>query len=209
MLFHLSQKIVSVWSRENIIQQGREEAYVYGVQLLLSTVVNTCFIVLISLLCGRPFAWMLFLIGFVPLRITSGGFHAKTPLKCSLSFCCSFIICLMIVEKISDRGIVLATLINSIATIITTCFFSPIPASNKPLSNTERKRNRKLSIAIAITMLPIVLLLYFLNFTHFISLYITFGEIASSFFLCLGKVLLICERNDDTKQCESVYQECS
>lgn len=123
MLLQISHRIVSAWSRRNIIPKGSAEAYIYGVQLLLSTVINVCCIALLSYCMGHPFSWIPFLIGFVPLRITGGGFHAKTPSKCTLSFCGSYFICMIFLNTVSRQGMHLAVLINSILTIITLYFF--------------------------------------------------------------------------------------
>lgn len=188
MLLKISHMIVSAWSRENIISKGSEDAYIYGVQLLLSTVINIFCIALISAILDRPFAWIPFLVGFIPLRITSGGFHAKTPLTCSLFFCGSFFMCSILYKKLSGDGILLSILISSITTLILVYLFSPVPARNKPLSDTEKKRNRSLSLATATSLLLVVVTSIRFNLPLTFSLYITSGEIIASIFLCLGMI---------------------
>lgn len=86
MLYRISQRIVRTWQSEQIIPSESSEAYVYGVQLLLSTLVNIFCIAVVSVLAALPLAWIPFLVGFVPLRVSAGGFHAKTPLRCFITF---------------------------------------------------------------------------------------------------------------------------
>lgn len=190
MLFQISQKIVCIWRREGIIAKGSEEVYLYGVQLLLSTTINIFCIMLISCCTKRPFAWIPFLCGFIPLRITAGGFHAKTPLKCTLSFCGSFLIIAIVIQFIQHYGLIISSLFNSIVTLIIITFLSPIPASNKPLLDDEKRRNRLLSLIIASGFFLIVVTSVIFHIALEVSLYITFGELTASIFLCVSKVQL-------------------
>ena len=83
------------------------------VQLLLSTLLNVCVISIISKIVGRPFSWIFYLNGFIPVRITAGAFHAKTPLTCSSLFCGSFFACLLLLNIITtDEMSILLIIIN-------------------------------------------------------------------------------------------------
>lgn len=194
MLLRLSKKIVSTWSNGNIIPSGTEEAYIYGVQLLLSTIINFFIIALISCVFHKPFAWIPFLIGFVFLRITAGGFHAKTPLLCSISFCGAYTFCVFLSQILHGDKIYLAVSINSIATVLAVYICSPVPASNKPLSDHEKKRNRVRSFvvvaALALVLATSIHLCNALNFAMQVSL----GELTASVFLCFSKALLAKEQ---------------
>lgn len=108
MLYRISQRIVRTWQSEQIIPSESSEAYVYGVQLLLSTLVNIFCIAVVSVLAALPLAWIPFLVGFVPLRVSAGGFHAKTPLRCFITFCGTYLIFIALVLHLHDAGIRLA-----------------------------------------------------------------------------------------------------
>lgn len=188
MLYRISQRIVCVWKREHIIPIESSEAYVYGVQLLLSTLLNIICIAIISGLAALPFAWIPFLAGFIPLRITAGGFHAKTPLRCFFSFCGSYFIFIAIALRLPESGMQLAILVNSIVTVLAVYLCSPIPAANKPLSDEEIPQKRMLSIVVASVLLLFSLSSIKLNTALFFTLCMTSGELVAAVFLVIGKV---------------------
>ncbi len=201
MLYRISQWIVCVWQREHIIPNECAEAYVYGLQLLLSTLLNTICIAVISSLAALPFAWIPFLVGFVPLRITAGGFHAKTPLRCFLSFCGSYFIFITIALHLPESRMQLAILINSIVTVLTVYLCSPIPASNKRLSEEAIPQKRMLSIVITSILLLISLLSIKWNAVLSLTFYITSGELVASVFLLASKItLVISEKTTSERQ---------
>lgn len=191
MLYRISQGIVRTWQREQIIPSESSEAYVYGVQLLLSTLLNIICIAVISGLAALPFAWIPFLAGFIPLRITAGGFHAKTPLRCFITFCGTYLIFISLVLHLHDSGIRLAILSNSIVTVLAVCLCSPIPASNKPLSDEEIPQKRMLSIVITSVLLLISLSSIKFNAVLSFTLYMTFGELIAAVFLLTSKIAMV------------------
>ncbi len=187
-MYRISQRIVCVWQSEHIIPIESSDAYVYGVQLLLSTLLNILCIALISGLAALPFAWIPFLAGFIPMRITAGGFHAKTPLRCFFSFCGSYFIFIAIALRLPESGMQLAILVNSIVTVLAVYLCSPIPAANKPLSDEEIPQKRMLSIVVASVLLLFSLSSIKLNTALFFTLCMTSGELVAAVFLVIGKV---------------------
>lgn len=200
MLYRISQRIVCVWQSEHIIPNESAEAYVYGVQLLLSTLLNIICIAVISGLAALPFAWIPFLAGFIPLRITAGGFHAKTPLRCFFSFCGSYFIFIIIALRLHESGMQLAILINSIVTVLTVYLCSPIPAANKPLSEEAIPQKRMLSIVITSILLLISLSSIKLNTALAFTLYMTSGELVASVFLLISKIVMVVSENPTEKR---------
>lgn len=191
MLYRISQGIVRTWQREQIISSECSEAYVYGVQLLLSTLVNIICIAVISALAALPLAWIPFLVGFVPLRVSAGGFHAKTPLRCFLTFCGAYLVFVAIALNLHDAGARLTILTNSIVTVLTVYLCSPIPASNKPLSDEEIPQKRMLSIVITSVLLLISLSSVKYSAVLSFTLYMTFGELIASVFLLASKIAMV------------------
>ncbi len=189
MLLRVSRQIASLWSRDGIIPEDSEEAYVYGIQLLLSTVINVVCIAVISWLMGKPLAWIPFMIGFVPLRITAGGYHAKTPLRCGMTFCGTYTLVLLLLHFLPVRGLVPVILINSVVTLILVFLFSPVPAANKPLTAEEAKRNRKRSLVIAAASLLFMIIAMGLQLLRNLILYISCGQITAVIYLCISKTI--------------------
>lgn len=180
--------VVSFWRDNGIVPEESQDAYVYGIQLLLSTAINVACLIIISWLLGKTFAWIPFMIGFVPLRMTAGGYHAKTPLRCGITFCSTYAVLLCLMHFLPASGQVYIILGNGIATLILVFLFSPAPAVNKPLTAIEAMRNRRRSLLIAIGSLPIMTIAAKSYFLSNVILYISFGQIASVIFLSLTRI---------------------
>ena len=78
-----------------IFPKSQEKIYIYGFELLLSSVIGIMVLMMISITRGTAFAWLSYLLGFIPVRITGGGYHAKTHFTCILSFSLLFLIFLL------------------------------------------------------------------------------------------------------------------
>ena len=187
MLLRVSRQIAFLWSRDGIIPEGSEEAYVYGIQLLLSTVINVVCIAMISWLMGNAFAWIPFMIGFVPLRMTAGGYHAKTPLRCGITFCGTYTIILVLLYFVPIRVQIPIILINSLVTLTLVFLFAPVPAGNKPLTEEEAKRNRKSSLVIAVTSFLFLLIAIGMQPLRNFVLCASCGQITAVIYLWVSK----------------------
>lgn len=117
----------------------------YGTELIVASIIGILMIQVVSLILHIPVAWFFFLAGFVPLRLTAGGYHASTHFRCYAFFTSMFAFCLVIETKLSGTlQPVLVSLFSS-GLILS---MSPIEAVNKPLKAQQRKRNRRYSFVI-------------------------------------------------------------
>lgn len=73
----LSQKSVRLFCEQKVIDEAKADAYVYGYELLISSVVSILLVILIAAVCGDVRYALSFLIGFIPQRIYIGGYHMK------------------------------------------------------------------------------------------------------------------------------------
>ena len=48
----LSQKLVRLFCEQKVIDEAKADAYVYGYELLISSVVSILLVILISIICG-------------------------------------------------------------------------------------------------------------------------------------------------------------
>ena len=76
----LSRKLII----SGIIQKEFEAIYIYGFELLLSFVVSVSIILALSILIRKFFESLIFLVLFIAIRQFTGGFHARTYLKCQI-----------------------------------------------------------------------------------------------------------------------------
>ncbi len=99
----LSQKSVRLFCEQKVIDEAKADAYVYGYELLISSVVSILLVVLITVLyevmCGYTLS---FLIGFIPQRIYIGGYHATSHTRCYLAFSGLALICILLSKAIKQ-----------------------------------------------------------------------------------------------------------
>ena len=133
----LSQKSVRLFCEQKVIDEAKADAYVYGYELLISSVVSVLLVVLIAVVCGDVRYALSFLIGFIPQRIYIGGYHATSHTRCYLAFSGLALICILLSKAIAANH--LFRILTTVALLGISIFLSPIEAKNKPLS--EKKRS--------------------------------------------------------------------
>ena len=62
----LSQKLVRLFCEQKVVDESKADAYVYGYELLISSVVSVLLVILVSAVCGDVRYSLSFLIGFIP-----------------------------------------------------------------------------------------------------------------------------------------------
>lgn len=166
LAFHIAAKIAS----HGYIEKGQISVYTYGFELLISTIIEVCLLILISVLLGAPFSWLFFLLGFIPERIHAGGYHAKTHLSCYIIFTSLFTLSSFISLFFSFPDIF--PLITSLVLLFLMLIWGPVEATNKPLSIERRRKNH----LRALIFVGIDIIFSLLLIAHLLSLS-TFWEI--------------------------------
>ena len=132
----LSQKLVRLFCEQKVVDESKADAYVYGYELLISSVVSVLLVILVSAVCGDVRYSLSFLIGFIPQRIYIGGYHATSHTRCYLAFTGLALICILLSKVIAANN--LFRIITTVALLGISIFFSPIEAKNKPLGKKKR-----------------------------------------------------------------------
>lgn len=164
-MFHTySQKIADKLIASDIISLDKRNIYVYGLELLLSSFVGILALAVVSLIVKVPLLWMPYLAGFIPLRLTGGGYHAKSHRACILTFTAAYILSMLLIKYVSFSQI--AIVLSASAAFVITLAFSPVEAHNKPLSNERKKDNRKRSIILGLCNIVLAMLAVFFHFAQ-------------------------------------------
>lgn len=166
-MFHsLSENIADFLLAKNCFEQENRSVYVYGTELVLSSLIGILIILFLSIVLNCFVKGLLFYLSFFTLRSYVGGLHCNTHLKCNLTFIGVFLICvfsdsfLQIFEY--SKVIVLLMIIISLVII---AFFAPIENIHKPIGKEEKKKFKLISLSVyAIHLLLYVALCCFLNF---------------------------------------------
>ena len=161
MINKLSSLISSKFVEHNIISKSVKDVYRYGIEITISSIIGFVITCLIGLLFLKLMQTMLFYVIFILLRSMTGGYHAKTYLKCNFIFS---IITLFIVtfskaayEMQISFGILTLLFLPSIAIFI---WIAPVENVNKPIKAEKRVYWKSISIVTSVLLYLLSLLLY-------------------------------------------------
>lgn len=161
--------------------------YAYGLELLLAATLNILLIISVAFIFHRPYAWIFFLLAFIPLRVTAGGYHAGTHFRCTVVCLVAFIIMLALTNCIVDTYKPVISILASLFNLTTVICLAPVQAAQKPLTPNERRINRNRSLCIAILFCGISLLSLNYRFSSAI-LFFSFGVFTAAVSQIAGQI---------------------
>jgi len=157
MLYKLSAKLAKKLAEYS--EDEKEEVYIYGLELIISTVVGLASILLISCLMFELKSGLIFIIMFVPLRLFTGGYHAATYGKCFIISNCAYLTILVLKYIMWDNtpsGIWIGLL------IIASCYIAanaPVINQAQPISEYKQMRSKRIAKYILITEIAAIAIL--------------------------------------------------
>lgn len=160
MIARLSKRMASFFVRNDVIKSEDEEVYEYGLQLLLSTVFNGIIALILAIISGTALQCVCYLAVFVLLRKSAGGFHAKTHFGCCCILAVVLSLFIMFIKFVPNEvyGIVVA--IAAAVSVVIILMFAPLEHENKPISDKDKGRLRKISIIYAILFAFLIFVLF-------------------------------------------------
>lgn len=176
--------LATAWAKKGIIKLGELKSYQYGLELLLSTIVNLSIIFAISILLESIVFFLFYLWTFIPIRLCAGGYHAKSHAACITINAILFLIAIIIFQILTPK----LCLCSSVVSLVIILHFAPIQAKNKPLLEHERIRSRY--TAICFTMAIVFFALFFYNTELLNKPYIKAafcGQISATLLMVFGK----------------------
>lgn len=183
----LSKRILNYAIKNEYIEKGQYEEYLYILTMLLNIIVTDITTLIIGAFMGMIWECITFWIIYKVLRKYCGGFHFSTSLKCYLSTCIMCPIILIIIKYIPSNMIDLTIL--TFITAIIMLVLSPVPAVNKPLDNDETRvfgKIARISILTAVIVYNIMICMKFYTVSKIISLSI----ISVAIFMIAGTLQL-------------------
>lgn len=162
MFHNLAVDIAFLLIKNKIVDIQQRDVYVYGLEVILLNGSLLLLFFITSLLCGAMTNFWAYLIFFLPLRIFSGGYHAKSSESCfvlstimyGLSIAITFFFPLLYQNW--------KWIIAGIISIIVILALSPMVNENNPLTQSQRKRNRIIvCILLAVDLVTFILCCYF------------------------------------------------
>ncbi len=186
----ISQQLTALCIANKTIDIQQKEVYEYGFEILISNILYTLIFFTTALVTSTFFNSLCFWFAFIIVRKTSGGFHAKTYIKCHLMFFANHILFILALNNIPDICLTTVGIIEIIFSIILIFTFAPVDHPNKPFINNEEKKYRQLSIGYSIFLsvfMPCLCLMP-LEIGKFIFSY-GFGTISAAISAMSAKIL--------------------
>ena len=78
------------------------EIYVYGFELLISSIIETGALLFVGFLIGKFIETILFLFSFSSIRFFSGGYHANSYIKCFVVTLFSYLFVLLLYNYLRE-----------------------------------------------------------------------------------------------------------
>lgn len=136
----------------DIVEKEQEEEYVYGFQKLLGKILNYTTLLLLSIHNKVLVPGMILMFVFFSLRERTGGYHAKTPLRCYLGTVVSYFLMIRIlIPAIMGKHFTYTTIV--VISILVVFIFAPVNHPNLLLDRQEievcRQSSRWLVLMVA------------------------------------------------------------
>lgn len=162
MITGLANIIADFFVSRQWVEADERDTYQYGCEVILASLVNVIIVVLCGLLFHELAYISAFYLVFLLLRRYCGGYHAKTHLKCNTIFTANIVFVLLILKNynfVSSRFVFLAVFVSCLVVWI----LSPIINKNKPLTEEEANKYRKISFIISLVVAVTALMLVAVN----------------------------------------------
>ena len=157
--------------KREVVNQDEKDVYKYGFEILFSTILGICIVLILGLTAGSLMTSLIFIAVFCSLRIKCGGYHADSYLSCNVVFTTVFLIVLM-VEKFSEKVLVSPPILFMVYLLgfLVIYIYAPVENVNKPLDMEEKKKGRKESHILYALWSVIGLVLYTYNYSAIVAL---------------------------------------
>ena len=185
LLARLAGKIGNNLVHSGVIKEEDAEIYIYGINQILTYVLNVSSALIIGLIFGVFPEIAVFMAAYIPLRSFAGGYHAKTPLSCYV-----FSVIMLIVVSIGLKYLHLADwgyYAVLVAATLVVLVLSPVEDRNKPLAEIEQKVYKKRTMNIAAAEVMVCLALKFVGYDN-LFVAVVYSFVVLSFMLVAGKV---------------------
>lgn len=141
------------------------EIYVYGFELIISSIIETSALLLVGFLIGKIIETMLFLFSFSSIRFFSGGYHENSYLKCFAVTLVNYFLVLFLYNNLIDFSVNIILVFSLVTFILSLILFIKVcPVKSKGKTILNYKMQKRLSvIALCINMALVMVLFYILK----------------------------------------------
>ena len=179
MLENLAKSTARFFVSQNIVKSEYEDIYAYGMEILLSTVINGVIVLFIAILSDTVLPSLLFFTAFILMRRSAGGYHAKTHIGCMMILIAVHLMFMVLINVIPDSIIPILSYFSIAYSCISVYLFAPVEHPNKPLSSDDRRKLRVKSLIYILSISVVDLFMIFCAY-YDMSLCLSCGIIVST-----------------------------
>ncbi len=188
MFRNLAEDIAFLLIKHKILDIEQRDIYIYGLEVILLNGGLVLMFLTISLLFGVMINFWAYLIFFLPIRIFSGGYHAKTSERCFVLSTVMYGLSIALTKFIPLLYTLWEWRIAGIVSLFVILVMAPLINENNPLSKTQRKRNR--IIVYILLVLDLAFFILSCNYAWIIAANELVFIIFEAFLLLAGKISL-------------------
>ncbi len=138
------------------------EVYIYGMQLVISNIGIMLCILLTSCLVDSLGRGVLYLLAYIPLKVTCGGYHANTAARCFIYSIINYLLVVALAKVLTILEIrSFIWLLFLIVNIVYIAMNSPLKHYNHKVGEKTERKNKVFSFCILIVWLVILSIGYF------------------------------------------------
>ena len=187
MYYTLSKRISNRLINKGVISSDEEEVCTYGLFMLFSHISLFIVTLIFGLILKRPLESILFYIQFQVIRRYGGGYHASVEWRCNVLSALSMFACVWLTKMIDINKTLIALLIISAISAGMIVWLCPVDTKEKPLSETEYQRFRRITIVVLLFYIAAIVILTVLGQKYWI-IPSCLSIILESILLVAGKV---------------------
>ena len=163
MYSELSKKLTNIFIKNNIIKEEQTMIFNYCFEVIISDVVYLTVFMSLSLITHSLIESLCFILGFILIRQTAGGYHASNYTKCHLLFSLNQIFMILCVKFINKKNIEYLVLIFLLTSIVVVFIFAPIKNKKNKHSVKQIKKLYYISRLLVLSILALTIVLKFVN----------------------------------------------
>ena len=187
MIMNLAKYMVRFFIEQRAIDEKDSSVYIYGAELLLSTLANLLAIVSMAFFTKMQVEIAFFIVPFLFFRRTIGGYHAKTHYGCVMLMAAMLVVYIYLIRYIEQYVNISLMLFVVAVSFVLIYRFAPVEHPNKPLLPGDYSRARKKSAIMCVGLIVTLgVLRVALNETDLL-IYVSLGVISSVAVMLIGK----------------------
>jgi len=189
MLDKVANYTADLLSANHIIKEDDKEIYAYGIEVILSTVINLALIVVIGICLGYFTETAIFILSFASLMVYAGGYHARTHAGCIATFTLIYLANIGIVSITPDwlKGPI--SIGAAILAYVYIWINAPIEHKNRPFEGDEYNRFKGICRIILVIEFIAVMALNIIATNHHLPYCIALAMLSVVFVLALARII--------------------